>query len=116
MIVGVEPGTVPIADALNALDRADPEPPPDEWIRRLGSLPLVYQPGERWMYNTAADVTGALVSRATGSSFADALRERICDPLGMKDTGLNERPESHSRLDTAGQPQNVTGQLGVAVA
>jgi CubicO group peptidase (beta-lactamase class C family) len=116
MIVGVEPGTVPIADALNALDRADPEPPPDEWIRRLGSLPLVYQPGERWMYNIAADVTGVLVSRATGSSFGDALRERICDPLGMKDTGFSVGAESISRLATAYQLESATGQLVVADA
>ena len=43
--------------------------PPDEWIRRLGTLPLVYQPGERWMYNTAANVTSVLIARATGMSF-----------------------------------------------
>src|SRR6266498_5001714 len=67
-MVPAEPGTVPIADALNALG----EPPPDEWIRRLGTLPLVHQPGERWMYDTAADVTGVLIARATGMSFGDA--------------------------------------------
>src|SRR3954447_6938586 len=72
-MVPAEPGTVPIADALNTLG----EPPADEWIRRLGALPLVHQPGERWMYNTAANVTGVLVARATGKSFGDALRERI---------------------------------------
>src|SRR4051812_35910758 len=75
-MVPAEPGTVPIADALNTLGH----PPPDEWIRRLGTLPLVHQPGERWMYDTAADVTGGLIARATGMSFGDALRERICDP------------------------------------
>src|SRR4051812_21966851 len=42
-----EPATVPIADALDALG----EPPPDEWMRRLGTVPLVHQPGERWMYD-----------------------------------------------------------------
>jgi CubicO group peptidase (beta-lactamase class C family) len=78
-MVPAEPGTVPIADALNTLG----EPPPGEWIRRLGTLPLVHPPGERWMYDTAADVTGVLIARATGMSFGDALRERICDPLGM---------------------------------
>jgi CubicO group peptidase (beta-lactamase class C family) len=61
-IVPAEPGTVPIADALDALrsEAPDQEPAsscetsmlPDDWIRRLGTLPLVYQPGERWMYNT----------------------------------------------------------------
>ena len=66
-IVPAEPGTIPISDALNALE---PPPPPEEWIRRLGTLPLVCQPGERWMYHTAADVTGVLIARATGMSPA----------------------------------------------
>jgi CubicO group peptidase (beta-lactamase class C family) len=63
-MVPAEPGTVPIADALNALGQA----PPDEWMRWLGTLPLVHQPSERWMYDTAADVTGVLIARATGMS------------------------------------------------
>src|SRR6266567_9526656 len=46
-IVVAAPGTIPIADALNALQSDEPGPPPDEWIRRLGTLPLVCQPGER---------------------------------------------------------------------
>jgi CubicO group peptidase (beta-lactamase class C family) len=100
-MVPAEPGTVPIADALDALDREDPEPPPDEWIRRLGALPLVHQPGERWMYETAANVTVVLVARATGKSFGDALRERICEPLGMKDTAFSVGGQSISRLATA---------------
>src|SRR5262249_33413234 len=64
-VVAAEPGTVPIADALNRLGRSSP----DEWIRGLGTLPLLHQPGERWMYHTAADVTGVLVARATRRSF-----------------------------------------------
>src|SRR3954453_1529089 len=40
-MVLAEPGTVPIADALDTLGK----PPPEEWIRRLGALPLVHQPG-----------------------------------------------------------------------
>jgi CubicO group peptidase (beta-lactamase class C family) len=109
-IVPAEPGTIPIADALNAL-HADPQPPPDEWIRQLGALPLVCQPGERWMYHTAADVTGVLIARATGKSFADALRERICEPLGMKDTGFSVPAENIGRLSTAYQLDDATGQL-----
>jgi CubicO group peptidase (beta-lactamase class C family) len=97
-----EPGTVPIADALSGLGQA----PPDEWIRRLGALPLAYQPGERWMYDTAANVTGVLIARATGKSFGDALRERICDPLGMKDTGFSVGAESLGRLATAYEHEN----------
>ncbi len=111
-IVAAEPGTIPIADALNALQ--GDEPPQwsaDEWIRRLGKLPLVYQPGERWMYHTAANVTGVLISRATGRPFGAALRERICEPLGMKDTGFSVPAENISRLATAYQPDDATGEI-----
>jgi CubicO group peptidase (beta-lactamase class C family) len=102
-MVAAEPGTVPIADALDTLGA----PPPDEWMRRLGTLPLVHQPGERWMYDTAADVTGVLIARATGLSFGDALRERICDPLGMRDTAFTVRGESIDRLATAYERENA---------
>src|SRR5690348_1267411 len=108
-MVPAEPGTVPIADALNALRW----PSPDEWLRQLGTLPLVYQPGERWMYDTAADVTGVLIARATGMSFGDALRERICEPLGMKDTAFSVGGESISRLSTAYQRDDDTGEVVV---
>jgi CubicO group peptidase (beta-lactamase class C family) len=106
-MVPAEPGTIPIADALSELGR----PAPDEWIRRLGALPLVHQPGERWMYDTAADVTGVLIARATGTSFGDALRERICAPLGMKDTGFTVGGEHLDRLATAYERDNAaTGE------
>jgi CubicO group peptidase (beta-lactamase class C family) len=102
-MVPAEPGTVPISDALNALGG----PPLDEWVRRLGQLPLVHHPGERWMYDTAANVTGALIARATGMSFGDALRERICDPLGMKDTAFSVGSERIDRLATAYKRDNA---------
>jgi CubicO group peptidase (beta-lactamase class C family) len=91
------PGKVPIFDALNALDYSSP----DDWMRGLGKLPLVHQPGERWMYDTASNVTGVLIGRATGMSFGDAFRERICDPLGMKDTAFSVSGEDIARLSTA---------------
>jgi CubicO group peptidase (beta-lactamase class C family) len=97
-MVPAEPGTVPIADAMNMLYKAAP---PDEWMGRLGALPLVHQPGERWMYETAANVTVVLIARATGKSFGEALRERVCDPLGMKDTAFSVGGESIGRLATA---------------
>src|SRR5207247_704308 len=62
----------------------DPEKYPDaeRWMRDLGSLPLVYQPGEVWMYNTGAEVLGVLIARASGQSFGEFLAERIFEPLG----------------------------------
>jgi CubicO group peptidase (beta-lactamase class C family) len=70
----------------------------DEWLQRLGSLPLMAQPGERWMYHTSADVLGALIARVSGQSFGAFLRERIFDPLGMKDTAFHVPPEKINRL------------------
>ena len=59
------------------------------------------------MYHTAADVTGVLIARATGKSFGDALRERICEPLGMKDTAFSVRAKKIGRLATAYERDNA---------
>ncbi|WP_114907858.1 serine hydrolase domain-containing protein [Ornithinimicrobium murale] len=96
-MVPAEPGTVPIADALESLATSSP----DEWLRQLGALPLVHQPGERWMYHTAADVTGVLIARATGRSLGQALAKRVCDPLGMTDTGFTVAEPDLPRFATA---------------
>jgi CubicO group peptidase (beta-lactamase class C family) len=111
-MLAAEPGTVPVADALSALHQ-DPQPPPDEWMRKLGAIPLVCQPGERWLYHTAADVTGVLIARATGMSFGEALRERVCEPLGMKDTGFSVGGDGSGRLATAYELDEAAGQLVV---
>ena len=66
-------------------------PAPDEWMRRLSTLPLLYQPGERWLYNTGADVLGVLIARAAGQPLDEYLRERVLDPLGMVDTAFVAR-------------------------
>jgi CubicO group peptidase (beta-lactamase class C family) len=98
-IVLVPPGTYPIQRAADELrlgqgiPAPSAPPAPDEWIRRLGTLPLMHQPGETWMYNTGADVLGVLIARASGKPFEVFLRERIFEPLGMKDTAFSV-PES----------------------
>lgn len=107
-MVPAEPGIIPISDALDALE---PPPAPDEWIRRLGALPLVHQPGERWMYDLGADVTAVLIARAAGMSFGEALRERICEPLGMKDTAFSVGSDGISRLATAYEADGSTGEV-----
>ncbi len=70
----------------------------DEWLRNLGSLPLLDQPGARWRYHTSGDVLGALIERVSGKSFGAFLRERIFDPLGMKDTDFYVPAEKLDRL------------------
>ena len=64
------------------------QPDPDTWIAGLGSLPLIAQPGERWMYNTGASVLGVLLARAAGQPFGEVLRTRIFEPLGMSADGV----------------------------
>ncbi|HMI89116.1 MAG TPA: serine hydrolase domain-containing protein [Polyangiaceae bacterium] len=78
--------------------RPQASPDPDEWIRRLGTLPLMHQPGEQWMYNTGSDVLGVLIARASGQALDVFLRERIFLPLGMKDTGFSVPPSKLDRL------------------
>ncbi len=65
-----------------------PDLTPDEWIARLGQLPLLDQPGTRWRYNTGATVAGVLIERVAGAPLADVMRERVFEPLGMADTGF----------------------------
>ncbi|MFI0354034.1 serine hydrolase domain-containing protein [Actinomadura sp. 9N407] len=62
---------------------------PDEWLRLVATLPLVDQPGERWTYNIGSYIQGILVERATGRPFPEFVRERILEPLGMRDTGFH---------------------------
>jgi CubicO group peptidase (beta-lactamase class C family) len=73
-------------------------PNTQEWLRCSGSLPLIAQPGERWMYNTSGDVLGVLIERVSGESFGTFLRRRVFDPLGMKDTAFHVPPEKIDRL------------------
>ena len=63
-------------------------PEPDEWMRRAATLPLLCQPGERWLYNTGSDLLGVLIARAAGQPLDAFMRERVFEPLGMVDTGF----------------------------
>ncbi len=73
---------------------------PDELMRRYGSLPLVHQPGERWLYDTGSHILGVLIARVCGKSFGEVLRERVLEPLGMKDTGFSVPADKLDRLPT----------------
>jgi CubicO group peptidase (beta-lactamase class C family) len=63
---------------------------PDDWMQRLATLPLLYQPGERFHYSHSTDVLGFIVGRIAGMPFRDFLMKRIFGPLGMVDTDFNE--------------------------
>jgi len=87
------------------------QPAPDEWIRRLGTLPLMHQPGEKWMYNTGSDVLGVLIARASGQPLETFLRERIFEPLSMRDTSFSVLATRLDRLATSYWTNFETGAL-----
>ena len=116
-IVMAPPGTYPIQTAVNdlLLGQGMPQPSlppgPDEWIRRFATLPLMHQPGEKWMYHTGSDVLGVLIARASGQPFEIFLQERIFEPLGMKDTAFSAPASKLDRLATSYSTNFETGAL-----
>jgi CubicO group peptidase (beta-lactamase class C family) len=80
----------------------DEQADPDTWIGTLASLPLMAQPGHRWLYNTGASVLGVLLARVAGKPFPEVLRTRVFEPLGMSDTGF--WAPDRARLATAYLP------------
>jgi CubicO group peptidase (beta-lactamase class C family) len=88
----------------------DTTPDPDTWIARLGELPLLAQPGERWLYSAGSQVLGVLAARAAGAPFEDVMRDRVLTPLGMHDTAFHA--QDTKRLATA--YENRGGRLAVS--
>ncbi|HLZ55341.1 MAG TPA: serine hydrolase domain-containing protein, partial [Ktedonosporobacter sp.] len=111
-------GEYPILKADNELQigmrpgyQSQPTPDPDEWLRRLGTLPLMYQPGERWLYGVGSNVLSVLIARVSGQEFPTFLRERIFEPLGMNDTGFCVPADKLDRLASCYFPNPETGAL-----
>lgn len=75
-------------DALSTVDVAN----------KLGELPLLFQPGERWEYSMCADVLGAVIEVASKMKFSDFLKERLFKPLGMNDTDFYVPADKQPRL------------------
>jgi CubicO group peptidase (beta-lactamase class C family) len=67
---------------------------------RIGRVPLVYQPGSKWLYSLSMDVQGAIVEALSGQSLQDFMRTRIFEPLQMTDTSFFVPPEKLGRLAT----------------
>lgn len=87
----------------------DGVPEPNEWMRRLGTVPLMYQPGERWLYHTSADVLGVLIARAAGQSLESFLDDRIFEPLGMTDTSFSVPARKLNRFGPCYWTDRATG-------
>jgi len=103
--VMAEPDTYPIQRLIRE-HRIGGDGPPlpsqalstEKWLQNLSALPWMAQPGERWLYHVSADVLGILIARASGQPLGSFMRERIFDPLGMKDTAFHVPSENVGRL------------------
>ena len=90
----------------------------DEMVRRLGEIPLLFEPGKAWHYSVSLDVLGLVIQRASGMTFADFLQRRLFDPIGMDDTGWRLRSGDARRTaavyDYAGEGRRPTEGASVA--
>ena len=99
---------MPIQRAIDELKLVNGQPvpmtpyTPDEWMTRFATLPLMHQPGERWMYNTGSLLQGVLIRRASGQTLEAFFRDRISMPLGMRDTGFHVPREKLARFAGCG--------------
>ena len=81
--------------ALGDPFRADRSP--DDWMKALSELPLLYPPGDHFHYSHSTDVLGYLVGRIAGMPFRDFLFRRIFEPMGMVDTDFWVPPAKRGR-------------------
>ncbi len=115
----VPPGTYPFQDRAREVRGYDGPPrpellrPADDWIADLGTLPLMFHPGEQWAYDTGSDILGVLIERASGRPFEQFLAERIFGPLGMTDTAFWVPEAKLGRLATSYAPRPGTAELAV---
>ena len=85
-----------------------------EFLDKLGTIPLMYQPGSTWEYGLSIDVLGLVVERVSGQSLGQYLQQRLFNPLGMVDTGFIVPADKLKRYAKAlpndpetGKPQTV---------
>jgi CubicO group peptidase (beta-lactamase class C family) len=116
-MIPIFPDRYPIQKAITAVGLAPgpvfPSHPPDELMRRYGSLPLVHQPGERWLYNAGSEMLGVLIARAAGTTLGNFLHERVFEPLGMNDTAFSVPQAKVKRFVAAYIRDRQTQQLKV---
>jgi CubicO group peptidase (beta-lactamase class C family) len=112
------PEGTPIRTAVEELQLVGFGPPdqanplnPAAWLRRLATLPLMFQPGESWGYNTGSYLLGVLIARASGQPLETFLQERLFEPLGMRDTGFSVPPDKLERLVSCYQFDPGAGAL-----
>lgn len=94
-----------------------------EFARKIGACDLSFNPGDRFMYGTSADILGALIEQISKMKLGEFMQKEIFEPLGMNDTGFFVKPESRDRLAKVYRTNYekwciepvVTEHLGIAI-
>ena len=92
-------GNTPVDKLYQAAAPLD-APSLQAFIDKMAALPLLYQPGQRWVYSVSVDIQGYLVEKLSGQTFPEFLRTHIFEKLGMKDTAFFVPEAKLSRLAT----------------
>ncbi|HEV8210421.1 MAG TPA: serine hydrolase domain-containing protein, partial [Vicinamibacterales bacterium] len=92
-------GNSPV-DKMYQADNPLDAPSLQAFVDKVATKPLLYQPGEKWVYSVSVDIQGYLVQKLSGKTFPDFLRDRLFTPLGMKDTGFLVPEAKLSRVST----------------
>jgi CubicO group peptidase (beta-lactamase class C family) len=101
-------GDTPVDKMYKELDPSH-APNLQSMMDRIAKVPLLYQPGTRWVYSPSMDIQGYIVEKLSGQSFPDFLREHLFTPLGMKDAGFYVPAEKRARFAAGYHEEN--GQL-----
>ena len=97
--LGVNPGLV-TKRKVKGINDGPPTPGPDEFLKRAATVPLVAEPGTKWLYSMALDVLGIVIGRAAGTSFEAFLRDRLLGPLGMTSSYFQVPTSASGHLTT----------------
>src|SRR6187455_53359 len=77
-----------LKQAYEATNVSDEKQTNAEMAAKLAMVPLAYQPGSTWQYGMSTDVLGRVVEAASGMNLDRFIIERICKPLGLKDSSF----------------------------
>ncbi|HWW88293.1 MAG TPA: serine hydrolase domain-containing protein [Vicinamibacterales bacterium] len=71
-----------------------------QMIDRLAKLPLLYQPGTKWVYSVSVDIQGYIVEKLSGKTLGQFMHDNIFQPLDMKDTAFHVEAAKQARFAT----------------
>ena len=105
---------IPLIRAVDAVTGPKPKIrlAPDDFVKAIGELPLIQQPGGHWHYGISTDLLGVIVARAAGKSLPQVLQDRIFGPLGMTDTSFQPPAKKLDRM-SVGYMRDADGKLAV---